>query len=122
MQDLSLTQVENSVYSREELPEISLTDEDIARVRRCPASMYMLSLRKHARLPDELHEAMLLFSFDPDHADCVRSYLEWAKSCDDRADALKRFRRLERLNERLTAGLMLVCMFWLAAIILMGKF
>jgi hypothetical protein len=96
---------DSNVFVRDSLPDLSLTDEEINRIKKCPASMYMLSLRTHSKLPDELHEAMLLFSFDPEHSECVRGYMSWVVACQDRLEMLERIRRSEKINERIIAAI-----------------
>lgn len=64
-------------------------------MKHSPEEMYRHSIRMGRKLPDELHEAMLLWSFDPMHEDTVREYLEWVKTCEAR----KKYR--SRMDKRM---------------------
>jgi hypothetical protein len=62
-----------------------------------PADMYLYSLALKDRLPDELHNAMLVWSFDPEEKAHVQAYLSWVASCDERKRARKDWeRKMER--------------------------
>lgn len=41
-----------------------------------PFAMLKLAMDRRRPLPDDLHEAMLLWSFHPDYSVCVQSYME----------------------------------------------
>lgn len=79
---------------------LPLTKELSESIKSDPSAMYMYSLRCMKRLPDELHEAMLLAAFDPAHSAMVRHYLEWAAACDDRAARAFVSRRREDFHNR----------------------
>lgn len=100
------------------LPAQSWEEELIAGVNEddfisSPEKMYMLSLRTHNRLPDRLHEAMVMWSFDPAQSDYVKMYLDWARHCDEMRASRERFERVMRNHDRIlffamvASGLML---------------
>lgn len=78
----------------------ALTEEEKNKIRSDPAAMYMYSLRCMERLPNDLHEAMLLAAFDPAHSSMVKHYLEWAISCDERAIRADKARKQEEFHRR----------------------
>lgn len=53
-------------------------------MKHSPEEMYRHSIRTGRKLPDELHEAMLLWSFDPKQEGIVKEYLVWVKTCEER--------------------------------------
>lgn len=78
----------------------SLTEDQKKSIRSDPSAMYMYSLRCMERLPDDLHEAMLLAAFDPNHSQLVKHYLEWAASCEERATRTEKLRRHEEFHNK----------------------
>jgi hypothetical protein len=66
-----------------------------------PSKMYMYSMATRRRLPRRLHDAMLLWAFDPEHSPCVQMYLEWSDHCEKMnlymAKHAERMRRIDRL-------------------------
>lgn len=78
----------------------ALTDEERKSIKSDPAAMYMYSLRCMERLPDDLHEAMLLAAFDPTHSWMVKHYLEWAIACDERAIRTEKARMQEEFHNK----------------------
>lgn len=77
-----------SRYSREEL--IS-----------SPEKMYSLSMSTRSRLPEDLHNAMLLWSFDPNYAHYVQMYLDWSTHCDEMKAYRERFDKRCKMHDRL---------------------
>ena len=82
MQDFSLTRLSSDVCAWP--PLLPLSDEDIKEMETNPQAMYLYALRTHRRLPDRLHEAMLLHSFNSEHRQDVRMYMLWVSSCEER--------------------------------------
>lgn len=84
-----------------------------------PFEMYLLSIRTRRRLPDQLHGAMLLWSYDERYGGIVKDYLEWAEHCRERDrmenSLRKRIRDIER-NERLLSVAATVTMFLFAVV------
>ena len=91
--------------------KIILSNSDIEMMSRDPRAMYLHSLQTNGRLPDSLHEAMLLFSFDPEFGQCVKDYLMWSASCEKINEAMERLRRFDRKVE-----LVAVCSFLFATL------
>lgn len=82
-----------------------------------PEKMYMLSLRIHRRLPDRLHEAMFMWSFDPASADYVKMYLDWTAHCDETKAARDRFERIQRGHDRILFLVIALSGFALASLL-----
>lgn len=84
----------------------NLSESDMERMKRDPVAMYLHSLRTHSRLPQNLHEAMLIHSLDP-MMDChVKSYLEWVDACERREESSRMLRRREAMLDGLILGSM----------------
>jgi hypothetical protein len=66
-----------------------------------PEKMYWYSLKTKRRLPEELHGAMMLWSFVPDQKQCVQMYLDWTAHCEEmdswRSKHEARMRRIDRM-------------------------
>jgi len=86
-----------------------LPDHLVEKMMSDPMAMYLHSLRTFARLPDRLHEAMLLFSFDPSYSSYVKMYMEWVCACEEREKVRLSRERMEALQERTLVFLMLTC-------------
>lgn len=100
MQDLSLPtapQFEAAITRR-------LTDEQLMA---SPVDMYLYSLAIRERLPEKLHQAMLMWSFDPNQNEHVQRYLEWVESCEERKVAKERWEKKFARNERIMKVLMI---------------
>jgi hypothetical protein len=97
-----MQEVENQIGVR--LPVSCLSEEEMGRIKSDPVAMYMHSLRTHSRLPEDLHESMLIHSFDPESAYSVRSYLEWVAACEEREARAEAFRRREKMIDRMIIG------------------
>lgn len=82
-----------------------------------PEKMYMLSMRIHDRLPDRLHESMLMWSFDPKQSDYVKMYLNWVGHCDEMKASRERTQRMLRNHDRTLFCMMLVSGVALASIL-----
>lgn len=87
-----------------------------------PEKMYMLSLRTRRRLPDRLHEAMVMWSFDPAHADHVRMYLNWIEHCDEMRASRERFERIQRNHDRMLFCMMILSGFALVSLLVFEFF
>lgn len=72
-----------------------LSEYEVEKMSRNPHAMYLHALKTHKRLPDRLHESMMLFSFDPEFGQCVKDYLMWHASCEERDRASSSQRRVE---------------------------
>lgn len=78
--------------------------------------MYSYSLSLHDKLPEKLHEAMLLWSFDPESKDYVKDYLIWVDICEKRKVSKIRFyKRMARINflEKLNYVLIVIFLLFL---------
>lgn len=86
----------------------------MSEIKDDPNEMYLLSIRIGGRLPDELHRAMLLWSYDPRANGVVKEYLEWVDRCRERDEMNGKFRRrmasIER-NERALNLAIMILMF-----------
>jgi hypothetical protein len=83
-----------------------------------PERMYSHSLSTCEKLPDELHEAMLVWSFDSKKSEVVRMYLEWVDRMEYHRLSLKKFEDAHRAQERLLLVLMALTSFGLASTVL----
>jgi hypothetical protein len=100
MQDFSLPdapQFEAAITRR-------LTDEQLMA---SPVDMYLYALAIRDRLPDNLHQAMIMWSFDPNQNEHVQRYLEWVGSCEERKVAKERWEKKFVRNERIMKFLMI---------------
>lgn len=71
-----------------------------------PMDMYLYSLAIRDRLPDDLHDAMLVWSFDPQHKTHVQNYILWAASCEERKKAKRDWERKMELHDIIMKGTM----------------
>ncbi len=83
-----------------------------------PERMYSHSLSTCEKLPDELHEAMLVWSFDSKKSEVVRMYLEWVDRVEYHRLSLKKFEDAHRAQERILLVLMALTSFGLASTVL----
>ena len=115
MQDFSFERVRDDICVWP--PNIPLSESDMDEMASDPQVMYLHSLRTHKRLPNRLHEAMLLFSFHPDSRLSVQHYLLWVAACEEREAHMKSFRRSERLRDFVLAASMLLVSVALVSIL-----
>lgn len=94
MQDFTLP----FLYETEPAIRRRLTDEQLMA---SPMDMYLYALALRDRLPEHLHQAMIMWSFDPKQNLHVQAYLEWAKSCEERKIAKERWDKKFARNERI---------------------
>lgn len=73
-----------------------------------PGELYLFSLRTGRRLPDQLHEHMMLWSFDDNAAPVVKDYLEWIEHCKRRDEAAELTRRRMQSIEKMDKALNLL--------------
>lgn len=102
-----------SVMSKEEL-YASLSKE---KWTQSAEKMYMLSLSTRERLPEELHNAMILWSFDLKSKPYVQMYLDWTKHCEEMEARRKRFERQCLMHDRMIVFTMIFTGSVLAVII-----
>lgn len=90
-----------------------------------PQELYSISLRIGRKLPDQLHNHMLLWSFDDEHIHVVKDYLEWVEHCERRDEATERTRKriesIEKMDRILNLATMLVGILLVAALVISGK-
>lgn len=99
-------------------PVITLSESDIDRMTSDPQAMYIYSLRTHKRLPGRLHDAMLLFSFNPEFKREVQMYLQWVTACEERETRMEAFRRSENFRDRaILVSMVLVMMAYVYLIV-----
>lgn len=87
---------------------VSLLAEKKEDLISSPEKMYMLSLVSRERLPEELHNAMLLWSFDSNMGPYVQMYLEWSSHCDEMKSSRIRFEKSMLLYDRIMLGSILL--------------
>lgn len=97
---------------------LNLSEADMETMKGDPMAMYLHSLRTFSRLPEKLHEAMILHAFDPDYSKSVRDYLEWVRSCEERDARNADHRRREAMFDRAILASMTVATFAHAAFVL----
>jgi hypothetical protein len=85
------------------LPDVMVLDE----ISPCPSEwiaspekMYTYALRSRKRLPDEFHNAMMMWAYDPNYKQYVVMYLEWVKHCEDMEGCRARMRRREMVGDK----------------------
>jgi hypothetical protein len=93
-------------------------DED--EIKSSPSDLYLHSLRIKQRLPQELHDAMMLWSFHPDGKEYARMYLEWVERCDLWEESRVRFERDRKNFDRFHSISMVVCGVAFLIFLLMG--
>jgi hypothetical protein len=104
-------------YQTEPAIKRRLTDEQLMA---SPMDMYMYALAIRDRLPENLHQAMIMWSFDPKQNEYVQMYLEWAKSCEERKTAKKRWERKFARNEKILKYLMIALAAMLSILFVKG--
>ena len=97
MQDLFIHDVFVHESGDENSTTTKLTKE---KLLNSPIDMYLYSLSTKQRLPDELHEAMLLWSFDIELNEYVKSYLSWIKTCEERKLSREKFEKQMQFQEK----------------------
>lgn len=90
-----------------------------------PQELYLLSLKTGKQLPEQLHNHMLLWSFDDNHSWVVKNYLEWAEHCnrrDEQTERLKeRMESMEKMDRALNLAAILSAILLSAALVISGK-
>lgn len=107
-----------SVVPRAEIPPIGNPLRDA--LKSSPERMWDLSLRNKERLPDDLHEAMLLWSFDPSQKLHVQFYLDWASQCELMKASREKFESERRFYDRILFGAMVFSGLALVAVLVLG--
>jgi hypothetical protein len=87
-------------------------------VKSSPSDLYLHSLRIKQKLPQELHDAMMLWSFHPDGKEHARMYLEWVEHCELREESRIRFEKRMKNLDRTHSFLMVVCGVALSVLLL----
>lgn len=90
-------------------------------LKQSPEKMYLLSLATKEKLPDGLHDAMMLWSFDKSSKPYVQMYLEWINHCEDMANSRISFERRCKMWDRIILGSMIASGFALAAAVLFNE-
>lgn len=86
-----------------------------------PERMYMYSLSTHEKLPEDLHEAMLLWSFDSKQSFFVKSYLEWVEMIERHHKSRMDLERASRTFDRILFSLLIVTGLAIGTAILFSK-
>lgn len=115
MSDVKLGSIAGNLIDRDTV--WSLLREKEEDLMSSPDKMYMLSLINRERLPENLHKAMLLWSFDPNFGPTVQMYLDWSNHCEDMRTARIRFEKRMLIHDRVMFGLMILTGTVLAFII-----
>lgn len=76
-----------------------------------PRDMYLYSLETKEKLPEHLHEAMMLWSFhpDPEIKEYVKMYLDWTERCEVRRKYKEKFERRILIQEKILSVMAYVC-------------
>lgn len=98
-------------YQAEPAIRRRLTDEQLMA---SPMDMYLYALSLRDRLPEHLHQAMLMWSFDPKQNQHVQAYLEWVTSCEERKIAKEQWDKKFARNEKILKYLMVALASMLA--------
>ena len=85
-------------------PEIDPDD-----IHRSSERLYLFSLSTKRRLPEELHNAMLLWSYSEEGRFYSKAYVEWADQCDKWAEMREKHRKREKFMERSLLLMMAAC-------------
>lgn len=107
-----------SVYPRCKIPPVG--DPRREQLMRNPEAMWNASLSARTRLPDDLHEAMMLWSFDPKQSHWVQYYADWVDHCDSMRALRENFERQRRIHDWILLGLMIASGVSLFAVLLLG--
>lgn len=70
------------------------------QLRSSPEKMYWYALGTREKLPEELHDAMMLWSFDPANSFYCRLYLDWIGHCDEMRMIREKFEKRQRIMDR----------------------
>lgn len=97
MQDFTFAPYEYSPGERNSIGTFPPEEELVSS----PEKMYMLSLSTRSKLPERLHNAMLLWSFDSKSAHYVQLYLDWSSHCEEMNAYRERFRRRCEVQDRM---------------------
>lgn len=65
-----------------------------------PRRMLSISMSRRERLPDDLHQAMVMWSFHPEYHLICKLYFEWASFCDGLEE--KKFSLFDSVKRRLS--------------------
>lgn len=117
MQELSLPLCPSvKVVSRASIPDLGSSLRE--SLKSNPEKMWDIALRNKQRLPDDLHEAMLLWSFDASQKFTVQLYLDWVGHCEAMEASREKFERERRLHDRILFGMMVVSYVALVAVLI----
>jgi hypothetical protein len=56
--------------------------EEREKLSKNPAMMLSISMSRRERLPDDLHTAMVMWSFHPDKQKICKFYFDWVAACE----------------------------------------
>jgi len=90
-----------------------------------PEELYLFSLRTGRKLPEELHNHMLLWSFDERGSRVAKDYMEWIEHCRLRDETVERTRRrlrdIERIDRALNVFMLVVALALSMALVISGR-
>lgn len=73
---------------------------DREELARDPRRMLSISMSRRERLPDDLHQAMVMWSFHPDFHTICRFYFDWVSVCEH--GPAERFSLFDSIKRRLS--------------------
>lgn len=76
------------------IPKIPDGRDEREKLSKDPESMLNLSISRNERLPEDLHTAMVMWSFHPEKKQICKFYLDWIETCEDKDDTSGMFRRV----------------------------
>lgn len=88
----------------------------LEKIKKSAEDLYIHSLIIHGRLPEDLHNAMMLWSFHPTESTYVKEYLIWADLCEKRQKSRDSFEKKIQRNDLIikvllfALGLSIICL------------
>jgi hypothetical protein len=87
-----------------------------------PEKMYLMSLNTREKLPERMHEAMLLWSFDPSASVYCQLYFDWISHCEKMQLYREKMDKRFRFQERFIFASMIVSYIALALTLVLQRF
>lgn len=91
----------------------------LEKIKNSAKDLYLHSLRIHGRLPEELHNAMMLWCFHPTESNYVKEYLIWADLCDKRQKSRESFEKKIQRNDSIIKVLLFALGFSIICLLIL---
>lgn len=97
-------------------------DEPEDKIILSPEKMYLRSLATNEKLPERLHEAMIVWSFDSSSSFYCKLYLDWVSHLEKMQSYREKMNKRFQFQERIIFASMVVCFIILVMTLTVQRF